>query len=72
MDFHCHFHVGDNLMNLRFLFHLSPILKEKGIKINYYYDTSWPYNTLHNLIQYVDPEVVTLRDINAHPTKSIH
>jgi len=71
MDFYCDFHVGDNLMNLRFFFYLSPILKERGIKINYYYDTSYKYNTLHNLIQYVDPEVVTLKDWGERPSTSI-
>ena len=38
--FHNRFHIGDNLLNLKFFLYISPILKEQNITIIYYYNKS--------------------------------
>jgi len=64
-------HVGDNLLNLKYFLYLSSILKEKNIKINYYYETKWPYNKPETLLSYIDPDVVTIKPLTALPPHSI-
>jgi len=57
--FHCNWHYGDNLFNLKFIYNISPKLKEKGTKIRYFYDSKYIKN-LDELKRYVDPDVVSL------------
>jgi len=57
--FHCDWHYGDNLLNLKFIYNLSKLLKEKGTKIRYFYDSDYIKN-VDELKRYVDPEVLTL------------
>ena len=59
-------HLGDNLFNLKFLFDISPILKEKGIKVKYYYEPHYVKN-VEELKRYVNPEVMTLETIQNAP-----
>jgi hypothetical protein len=61
------FHYGDNLLNLKFFFNISSILKSNHIKINYYYDQR--YNTNQKeLLCYTDPETLKLFDIHNRPS----
>jgi hypothetical protein len=59
--FHNRFHIGDNLLNLKFFLYISPILKEQNITIVYYYNKKWPYNKEETLQSYLDPDVVKIR-----------
>jgi hypothetical protein len=58
-SFYNSFHYGDHIWNLRFFFNNAALLKSKGIKIKYFYDSSYIKN-LDELKRYVDPDVVTL------------
>lgn len=69
--FHNRYHIGDNLLNLKYFLYLSPILKARNITIFYYYDTSWPYNKPETLRAYMDPDVVTLRPLHEKPHNSV-
>ena len=69
--FHNEYHLGDNLLNLKFFFYLSKILKEKNYVINYYYDTTWPFNTPTNFAPYIDSSVVTMKPLREKPHDSI-
>lgn len=61
--FHCDWHYGDNLLNLKFIYNISKKLKEKGIKIRYFYDSDYIKN-VDELKRYIDPEVLTLETGN--------
>ena len=65
------FHYGDNILNLKFLYNISEILKEKGISIKYYYDTNYNSNKVE-LERYLHPNgVVTLNPLDQRPGNSI-
>jgi hypothetical protein len=63
------FHYGDNILNLKFLFNISPILKKRGIKINYYFDDI--YNKREELERFVDKEAVTLHPLHDKPGDAV-
>jgi hypothetical protein len=63
--FHNRFHYGDHIFNLKFLFNISNVLKERGIKITYLYDPAYIKN-VGELERYVNKDVVTLDTIPAH------
>lgn len=69
--FHNRFHIGDNLLNLKFFLYLTPILKARNITIYYYYNTTWPYNKKETLRAYIDPGVVILRSLHEKPQNSV-
>jgi len=69
--FYNYCHIGDNILNLKFFLYISSILKKKHIKINYYYNTEWPYNKLDTLRAYVDPDIVTLKSMKERPSNAI-
>ena len=60
-------HLGDNILNLKFFYNISNVLKERNIHMIYYYDTGYRFNTLTELNCYVNPEVMTLQDIRRLP-----
>ena len=43
-NFHCGYHYGDNMLNLKFLYCISDYLKNNQITINYYYDDAYIKN----------------------------
>ena len=69
--FHNKYHLGDNLLNLKYLLYLSNYLKKKDYIVYYYYDVSWPYNKLSTLQSYTDPTVVQLKPLHGKPSSSI-
>lgn len=63
-------HYGDNLLNLKFFYNLSPILKEKDIRIMYYYNAE--YNKrIHELMRYVDGRTLSLRRLGQRPPEAV-
>lgn len=68
--FYCTFHYGDNILNLKFLYNISPILKKHGITIKYYYDALYIHN-VDELQRYVNPDVVTLFTMDTKPVNAI-
>lgn len=64
-------HMGDNLLNIRFFSTISNILKEKNIHIHYYYDVNHPYNNKNEFLRYTDLSVVTLHPLSEKPSDSI-
>ena len=69
--FYNRWHIGDNLLNLKFFLYLSKILKDKNYMIYYYYDTNWVYNKETTLRSYIDPSIVVLKPLTELPHKSI-
>ena len=63
------YHYGDNILNLKFLFNISPILKKRGIKINYYFDDK--YNKREELERFVDKDTVTLHPLQDKPDDAV-
>jgi hypothetical protein len=62
VSFYNKYNLGDNIFNLKFLYNISKTLKEKRIKVKYYYNP----NTISNpdeLKRYVDPDAVELKPI---------
>lgn len=68
--FYNEFHYGDNILNLKFFYNISKILKEKNIQIHYYYSYDYIKNK-EELERYVDPAVVILHDISEKPENTI-
>jgi hypothetical protein len=64
------FHYGDNILNLKFLYNISPILKEAGITIKYYYNPGYITN-VDELERYVNPETMTLKPISEKPSDTV-
>jgi hypothetical protein len=71
LHFYNIFHVGDNLLNLKYFLYLTKLLKENNCTIYYYYQTTWPYNKETTLRSYIDPSVVILKPLNERPPDSI-
>jgi hypothetical protein len=69
-NFYCDTRTGDNILNLKFFYNISHILKEKNIKINYYYE-SRHITSLDELERYVNKDVVHLDNIAKKPNDSI-
>jgi hypothetical protein len=63
------YHYGDNILNLKFFFNISPILKKRGIKINYYFDEK--YNKREELERFVDKDTVTLHHLEDKPGDAV-
>ena len=59
-------HYGDNLFILKFIYNNSNILKQKGVKVNLYYNNEYCSNS-NELEQYTDKDVVTLHPISQKP-----
>ena len=64
-------HMGDNLLNLRFFFSITNLLKENNIQIHYYYQINYPYNKQNELLRYIDTSVVMLHPLSELPSNSI-
>ena len=69
--FYNRWHIGDNILNLKYFYYLSNILKQHNYSIYYYYDTSWPYNKEATLKSYLDSSVVILKSLSELPHNSI-
>ena len=69
--FHNCFHIGDNLMNLKFFRYLSDILKARNYIIYYYYDKNYKYNKEETLQSYIVPGTVYLKPLHEKPHNSI-
>ena len=62
-NFYNKYHYGDNILNLKFLYNISEVLKLKNIHINYYYDQEYCKNK-PELDRYIHPNnSVTLMSI---------
>ena len=68
--FYNRFHYGDHILNLKFLYNISNILKEKNILVHYYYDTEYIKNR-DELDRYVNSETVTLHPLQEKPPTAI-
>jgi len=68
--FYNKWHYGDNILNLKFFFNISDILKKRGIFIHYYYDTEYCTNA-DELERYVDAECVSLNPLSEKPDSAI-
>jgi hypothetical protein len=64
------FHYGDNILNLKFFYNISNILKEKNIKIQYYYDQNYIKN-IDELERYIDKSIVSLHPLTETPSNAI-
>ena len=63
-------HYGDNLINLKFFYNIARHLKEKGIKIHYYYNDEY-IKDINELNQYVDPNTLVLHPMKEMPVNAI-
>ena len=68
--FYCGNHYGDNILNLKFFYNISPTLKEKNIFIHYYYDTNYVKNR-DELDRYVNTETLILHPLEEKPATAI-
>ena len=68
--FYNKFHYGDHILNLKFFYNISNILKDNNILINYYYDVNYIKN-IDELKRYVnsDLNVVTLLPLDRKSTR---
>ena len=71
IHFYNRFHVGDNLLNLKFFLYISDVLKANDIKIYYYYEPAWRFNKMSTLLSYTDTSVVTLKPLSEMPSTAI-
>lgn len=70
--FYNRYHLGDNIFNLKFFYNISNILKDKGIKIHYLYN-SIEISKPDEMNRYVNPETLTLApmDVNGPPSDAM-
>lgn len=68
--FVCKFHYGDNILNLKFFYNISRILKENNIMIHYYYDNNQIKNRVE-LERYVDKETLHLDILSNCPSDAV-
>jgi len=68
--FFCGHHYGDHIFNLKLFYNITQILKEKCIKIEYYYDPGRSTNKIE-LERYIDSSVVSLHNISDKPENAI-
>ena len=68
--FYNNFHYGDNILNLKFLYNISDILKENNIKIHYYYNTHY-CRKIEEIQAYVNTDVVILHPLTEKPESAI-
>ena len=60
------YHYGDHLLNLKFFYNISDVLKNKKIKIRYYYNRNY-IKKPEELKRYVNPETVDLIPMDRPP-----
>ena len=70
ISFYNTYHYGDNILNLKFLYNISKILKMRGIRVDYYYDDGYNKNK-GELERYIDKDVVQLLPLKNKPDGSI-
>lgn len=70
VHFHCRFHYGDNIANLKFFYNIAHKLKENNIMIYYYYDNNQNKNRIE-FERYVDNDTLTLRLVQERPLDSV-
>ena len=63
-------HYGDNLLNLKFFYNITDVLREKGITIHYYYNTEYIKNR-DELDRYVDETTVKLHPLEEKPATAV-
>ncbi len=68
--FYCDFHLGDNILNLKFFFNISSVLKDHGIKVTYLYNPSHVKNP-DELKRYANPDTLVLDILHTPPAGSI-
>lgn len=68
--FYNRMHYGDNILNLKFFYVNTKLLKEKRIQIHYYYDSVY-IKDIKELERYVDPAVVHLHPLSEKPESAI-
>ena len=68
--FYNKFHYGDSILNLKFFYNISDILKANNIQIRYYYDGGYIKNP-NELERYVNKDVVTLDLLANMPANTI-
>jgi len=69
--FHNEYHLGDNILNLKFFYNIRKLLLENNIHINYYYNTHYIYNTLRELNPFIHPATLTVYPITSKVPTSI-
>jgi hypothetical protein len=69
-DIYNKFHYGDNILNLKFLFNISDVIKSKNYFIKYYYDENYIKNTAE-LERYVNKETLSLHPMKDKPDTAI-
>ena len=69
--FYNRFHLGDNILNLKFFFNISDIMKLNGITIYYYYDDSYKNNKRGELERFVNKDTLNLCSIKDKPADAI-
>jgi hypothetical protein len=69
--FYNRFHIGDNILNLKFFLYITSILQTKKYKIFYYYNTQWRFNKESTLLSYIDPTVIILKPLEEVPPNGI-
>ena len=68
--FYCSFHLGDHILNLKFFFNISNVLKEHGIKVTYLYNPSEIQNP-DELKRYANPDTLVLDILHTPPEGAI-
>jgi len=70
--FYNKYHLGDNIFNLKFLYNISNVLKEKKIKVKYLYNPI-EISNVDELKRYIDPDAVNLQPLenNSPPQGAI-
>jgi len=68
--FYNRFHYGDNILNLKFFYDISKILKDNNILIHYYYDEGYCKNK-NELERYVNSDTLILHPIAEKPEAAI-
>jgi len=69
--FYNRFHLGDNILNLKFFFNISDIMKQNGITIRYYYDDSYKNNKREELERFVNKDTLSLCSMRDKPEGAI-
>jgi hypothetical protein len=69
-DIYNKFHYGDNILNLKFLFNISDVIKSKNYFIKYYYDENYIKNVAE-LERYVNKETLSLHPMKEKPDTAI-
>ena len=68
--FYCNWNYGDSILNLKFFYSISNILKENNIVIHYYYNKYKCPESIE-FERYIDPSTVILHSMNEKPENAI-